>query len=89
MDAAVFSHLSMIGVNAIIRDHVGFVIAALSKRLPLALGPLEAKAMVLDEATIFTWDIRVRDVIFETDSTTVCHVIESPIDTPISSSTIV
>ena len=69
----------MIGVDVIIRDHVGSVIAALSKRLPHPLGPLEAEAKALDEATI----------IFETDSTTVCHVIESPTDAPISISTIV
>ena len=88
MDAAVFSHLSMIGVDVIIQDHVGLVIAALSKRLPLPLGPLEAEAKALDEATIFALDTGVKDVIFETDSTTVCHVIESPTDAPISISTI-
>ncbi|XP_023922889.1 uncharacterized protein LOC112034302 [Quercus suber] len=89
VDAAAFSHLSMIGVGVIIRDHVGSIIAALSKHLPLPLGPLEAEAKALDEATIFVWDIRVRDVIFETDSTTVCHVIKSPTDAMISISTIV
>ena len=73
----------------IIRDHVGSVIATLSKHLPLPLGPLEAEAKALDEATIFALDIGVRDVIFETDSTTVCHVIESSTDAPISISTIV
>ncbi|XP_030936422.1 uncharacterized protein LOC115961615 [Quercus lobata] len=89
VDAVVFSHLSMIGVGVIIRDHVGSVIAALRKRLPLPLGPLEAEAKALDEDTIFAWDIGVKDVIFETDSTTICHVIESPINALISISTIV
>ena len=89
MDTVVFSHLDMIGVGVIIRDHVGSVFATLSKRLPLPLGPLEAEAKALDEATIFAWDIGVVDVIFETDSTTVCHAIESPTDAPISISTIV
>ena len=79
----------MIGVSVIILDHVWLVIAALSKRLPLPLGPLEAEAKALDEDTIFAWDIGVKDVIFETDSTTVCHVIESPTDALISISTIV
>ena len=74
----------MIGVGVIIRDHVGSIIAALRKRLPLPLGPLEAEAKALDEDTIFAWDIGVKDVIFETDSTTVCHVIESPTDGSLS-----
>ena len=34
----------MIGVGVIIRDYVGSVMAALSKRLPLLLDPLKAKA---------------------------------------------
>ena len=46
----------MIGVDVIIRDHVGSVIATLSKHLPLPLGPLEAEAKALDEATIFALD---------------------------------
>ena len=79
VDAAVFSQLSMIGVGVIIRDHVGFVIAALSKCLPLPMDPLEAKAKAMDEATVFAWDLGVRDVIFESDSTLVCHAMENPL----------
>ena len=52
VDAAVFSHLGMTGVGVIIWDHFGSVIAALSKRLPLPLAPLEAEAKALDEATV-------------------------------------
>jgi len=79
----------MIGVGVIIRDHVGSVIATLSKRLPLSLDPLEVEAKAMDEATIFAWDIGVRDVIFESDSTTVCHAMENPTDAPVSISTVV
>ena len=89
VDAAVFSHLGMTGVGVIIWDHFGSVIAALSKRLPLPLAPLEAEAKALDEVTVFAWDIGVRDVIFETDFTTVCHAKESPTDAPVSISTVV
>lgn len=89
VDAAVFSHLGMTGISVIIRDHFGLVIDALSKRLPLPLAPLEAEAKALDEATVFAWDIGVRDVIFETDSTTVYRAMESPIDAPVYISTIV
>ncbi|XP_075653903.1 uncharacterized protein LOC142624260 [Castanea sativa] len=86
---ALFSHLDTTGIGVTIQDHFGSVVATLSKRLPLPLAPLEAEAKALDEATIFTWDIGVRDVIFETNSTTVCHAMESPMDAPISISTIV
>ena len=64
VDATVFSQLGMISIGVIIRDHLGSVVVALSKRLPLPLDPLEAKAKAMDEAIAFTWDIGVRDVIF-------------------------
>ena len=89
VDTAVFSHLGITGIGVIIRDHFGLVIAALSKRLPLPLAPLEAEAKALDEATVFAWEIGVKDVIFETDYAIVCHAIESPTDAPISISTVV
>uniref|UniRef100_A0A7N2M429 RNase H type-1 domain-containing protein n=1 Tax=Quercus lobata TaxID=97700 RepID=A0A7N2M429_QUELO len=50
VDAAVFPSLGMTGVGVIIRDHGGSVVAAMSKRMPLPLGPLEAEAKALDEA---------------------------------------
>ncbi|XP_075640446.1 uncharacterized protein LOC142612215 [Castanea sativa] len=68
VDAAVFPHLGMIGVGVIIRDHGGSVVAAMSKRMSLALGPLEAEAKAMDEATMFARDIGAQDVIFESDS---------------------
>ena len=43
----------------------------------------------MDEATLFAWDIEFRDVIFEIDSSTVCHALEDPIAAPISISNIV
>ena len=75
--------------SMIIQDHFGLVITALSKCIPLPLGPLKAKAKALDEATIFAWDIRVKDVIFETDSTAICHAMESPTDALVSISIVV
>ena len=89
VDAAVFSQLGMIGVGVIIRDHLGSVVVALSKRIPLPLDPLEAKAKAMDEATVFAWDIGVRDVIFESDPMLVCHAMENPMDVPVSISTVV
>ncbi|XP_023925795.1 uncharacterized protein LOC112037216 [Quercus suber] len=89
IDAAVFSQLGIISVGVIIRDHLGSVVATLSKCLPLPLDPLEVEAKAIDEATIFAWDIGIRDVIFESDSLQVCHAMENPMDVPISISTVV
>lgn len=48
----------------------------MSKHLPLPLGPLEAEAEAMDGATLFAWAVRVKNVIFELDSSIVCHALE-------------
>ena len=58
----------MIGVGVIIRDHEGSVVYGMSKCIPLPLGPLEAEAKAMDEATLFSRDVGVRDIIFELES---------------------
>ena len=58
----------MIGVGVIIRDHEGSVVSGMSKCIPLPLGPLEAEAKAMDEATLFSRDVGVRDIIFELES---------------------
>nr|XP_023899473.1 uncharacterized protein LOC112011331 [Quercus suber] len=70
-DAAVFSASKSVGIGVVVRDHEGSVLAALSKRMPLPLGPLEAEAKAMHEAISFAKDIGLQDVIFETDSTTI------------------
>ena len=69
MDVAIFPQLGMIGVGVIIRDHEGSVVYGMSKCIPLPLGPLEAEAKAMDEATLFSRDFGVRDIIFELEST--------------------
>uniref|UniRef100_A0A7N2L1L9 RNase H type-1 domain-containing protein n=1 Tax=Quercus lobata TaxID=97700 RepID=A0A7N2L1L9_QUELO len=84
IDAAIFSDLHTIGIGVIICDHEGSVIAALSKHLPLPLGPLEAEAKVADEAVSFAWDVRVREVIFETNSKVVSNALRGTITPQVS-----
>ena len=52
-----------------VRNHEGSVIAALSRRLPLSLGPLKAEVKAMDEVVYFAKDIGLQDVIIETYST--------------------
>ena len=51
-DAVVFSN-----TDAVVRNHEGSVIAALSRRLPLSLGPLKAEVKAMDEVVYFAKDI--------------------------------
>ena len=76
-DAAVFSNTKAVGIGVVVCDHKGEVIAALSKRLSLPLGPLEAEAKAMDEAVSFARDIGLQDVIFETDSTIINNALTS------------
>lgn len=63
------------GIGVVVRDHEGSVLAALSKRLPLLLGPLEAEAKAMHEAVSYAKDIGLQDVIFEIDSTIVLNAL--------------
>ena len=47
------------------RDHEGQVIAAMSKKLWVPLGPLEAEVKAMEEGILFAWDVGLQDVIFE------------------------
>ena len=67
-DAAVFKNSKSVGIGVVVRDHEGSVLAALSKRPPLPLGPLEAEAKAMEEAISFATDIGLQEAIFETDS---------------------
>ena len=81
-DAAVFSVTKSVGIGVVVRDHEGLVLAALSKCMPLPLGPLEAEAKAMDEAVSFARDIGLQDVIFETDSTTILGALTDTFTTP-------
>ncbi|KAK9991337.1 hypothetical protein SO802_026322 [Lithocarpus litseifolius] len=67
-DATVFKNSNSFGIGVVVRDHEGSVLAALSKHLPLPLGPLEAEAKAMEESISFATDIGIQEAIFETDS---------------------
>ncbi|KAK9987987.1 hypothetical protein SO802_028226 [Lithocarpus litseifolius] len=68
VDGAVFQQLDAVGIGVVARNHTGHCLAAMSKKLWVPLGPLEAKAKAMEEGIDFAWDIGLRDVVFETDS---------------------
>ncbi|XP_030964615.1 uncharacterized protein LOC115985854 [Quercus lobata] len=83
-DAAVFSASKSVGVGVVVCDHEGSVLAALNKRMPLPLGPLEAEAKPTHEAVSFAKDIGLQDFISETDSTTILNALNDISTTPTS-----
>ena len=62
-----------VGDGVIIRDNKGQVEAALSKNLPILLGPTEIEAKSLEEGVLFVWDVSVQDMVLESDSKTVAE----------------
>ncbi|KAL0015830.1 hypothetical protein SO802_002899 [Lithocarpus litseifolius] len=67
VDDAVFRFLQAASVGAVVRDHAGQAVAAMSKKMWVPLSPLEAEAKAMEEAIDFAWDIGLQDVVFECD----------------------
>ena len=59
VDGAIFSTSKAAGVGVLIHDSEGRVEAALSKKLPIPLGPLETEAKALKEGVQFVWDVGI------------------------------
>ncbi|KAL0002584.1 hypothetical protein SO802_016365 [Lithocarpus litseifolius] len=56
VDAAIFENLRSVGIGIVIRDHLGFVRAALSMKIRALLGPFETEAKAMEEGLRFAWD---------------------------------
>ena len=59
VNGAIFSTFKATGVGVLICDSEGRVEAALSKKLPIPLGPLETEAKALEEGVQFVWDVGI------------------------------
>ena len=68
VDGAVFASQKAAGLGAIIRDDRGRVGAAMSKKVLVPLGALEAKAKAFVARLLLARDIGIQDVILEGDS---------------------
>lgn len=75
IDGAVFTNRKQMGIGVIIRDSAGEMIAALSKRLAVPLGALEAEAKAVETRVQFAAEFGARDVIFEEDSLAVYNAV--------------
>lgn len=67
VDGTVFAAQKEADVGVIIRDELGRVVAALSKQNEAPLGALGIEAEALEEAVIFARDMRISDIILESD----------------------
>ena len=76
-------------VGVLIRDFVGRVEAALSKRFFVPLGPLEAKAKAMKEGIMFEWDVGVCDSVMESDSHIVISTLLGSIEPPVGIANII
>ena len=76
IDGLVFSKRKQAGAGVIIRDGVGHVVAALSKRWNYPLGTIEAEAKVWEAGVLCARDMGIRDAEFEGDSLVVCNVLQ-------------
>ncbi|XP_075674968.1 uncharacterized protein LOC142644190 [Castanea sativa] len=70
-DVAVFKATNSAGIGFIIRDHEGEVIGVLSLSIHLSQSVDELEALACRRAIQFAWEIGLRRVVFEGDSTTV------------------
>ena len=73
VDGVVFMDKKVVGVGVIIRDDKGRIEAAMSKKIPILLGVVEAEAMANETGLIFVKDIGIHDFIVEGDSLIIHH----------------
>ena len=76
-DGAVFNQLQATGIGIVTRDHEGHILAAMSKKLWVPLGPLEVEAKAMEEGIIFARDMGLQEIIFESDSELVFELLGS------------
>ena len=82
MDGAVFSQSCQVRVSMVIWDHVGKVIATLSKQFQQLAGPLEIETKAIEVGVSFAWDVGIREVILESDSKIVSDALLGLCTTP-------
>ena len=75
VDAAMFVDLDCTGIGVVFRDHEGYVIAALSQRIPLSQSVEMAEALAVRRAVVFAQELSLTNVIIEGDCLRVIHAL--------------
>ena len=75
MDSAVFKDQGSIGVGVVIRNDRREVMGAMSKKIHLPLGAIEAKAKAMKESILLAWDLGLKNIIIEGDSLAVVQAL--------------
>ena len=68
VDGATTKHQNTVGVGSVIRDELGRVIAAMSRKIQAPLGPLEVEAKAFEAGLQLARDMGYQDIILEGDS---------------------
>ena len=72
-DGAVFANQKAVGVGVFVRDNKGRIEAAMSKKIPIPLGAVEAEVMAYETGLLFAKYISIHDFIIEGDSLIIHH----------------
>jgi len=84
VDGAVFKEQKMAGVGILIRDVVGQVIGACSKKIDAPLGAIKAEAKAVELGLQFAKDLSVQDFTLESDSLSLVNALRDLCPPPLS-----